>query len=397
MTAYVAPIVLKEYQTERLPGTRISPEAGERLWAKFRDKISISPPSFQNGYQWELTSLGWAGFIPFSDDLSFHLKPKVPLENLFGMLDYAYRLKSIQWLPKDYQSETLQDFYSTLAKLLAKRILDRGRKGYYRNYITKRESLPYTRGKLDVRSILAQPWNPKLHCEFQEITADIEDNQILAWTLHLILLSGMCLEDSRQVVRNSYGNICQVASPLRFTSRDCTDRSYNRLNEDYQTLHALCRFFLENSGPSYEVGNHSMVPFLVDMAHLYELFVAEWLRANLPPDNYELKDQETLKIGENEPIHFKIDLVIYDKLLKQPMFVLDTKYKNPTSPAPEDITQITFYAAAKNCGQAVLIYPAPLQHPFDAVINGIHIRTVSFSLDGDLQKAGEKLLDQLGI
>jgi 5-methylcytosine-specific restriction enzyme subunit McrC len=54
----------------------------------------------------------------------------------------------------------------------------------------------------------------------------------------------------------------------------CVGRTYNRLNADYEPMHALCRFFLENSGPTHERGDRSMFPFLVDMSRLYELFVA---------------------------------------------------------------------------------------------------------------------------
>jgi len=35
-------------------------------------------------------------------------------------------------------------------------------------------------------------------------------------------------------------------------------------------LHALCRFFLENSGPAHSSGGHTCFPFLVDMAQLFE-------------------------------------------------------------------------------------------------------------------------------
>jgi hypothetical protein len=39
---------------------------------------------------------------------------------------------------------------------------------------------------------------------------------------------------------------------------------------------------LENSGPAHERGSQSMLPFLVNMTRLYELFVSEWLKAHLP-------------------------------------------------------------------------------------------------------------------
>ena len=75
---------------------------------------------------------------------------------------------------------------------------------------------------------------------------------------------------------------------------------YHRLNRDYEVLHALCRFFLENSGPAHSSGGHTFFPFLVDMAQLFERFVAGWLQKHLPPDkllpqcHVQLSDQERL-------------------------------------------------------------------------------------------------------
>ena len=48
----------------------------------------------------------------------------------------------------------------------------------------------------------------------------------------------------------------------------CVGRTYNRLNADYEPMHALCRFFLENSGPAHARGDRSMLPFLVNMPRL---------------------------------------------------------------------------------------------------------------------------------
>ncbi len=46
----------------------------------------------------------------------------------------------------------------------------------------------------------------------------------------------------------------------------CDGRTYNRLNADYEPMHALCRFFLNNSGPTHERGDRPMLPFLVNMS-----------------------------------------------------------------------------------------------------------------------------------
>ena len=243
MISRFAPIELEEYELARIPASRINQEEGKRLWQRFGDKISVSAPSFKNDDHWELVSQGWVGFIPFSEDLSFYLKAKVPLRNLFGMWEYAYRLKSYEILPDIYQCQNLQEFYEMLANILAKRILDRGRKGYYRTYIGRTEDLSYLKGKLDLHQMMNKPWEPRPRCHFQENTADVEENQILAWTLYAILRSGFCSERVLPTIRAGYRNLCQITTLQPYNANDCLGRIYNRLNQDYQPLHAYPDFF----------------------------------------------------------------------------------------------------------------------------------------------------------
>lgn len=165
------------------------------------------------------------------------------------------------------------------------------------------------------------------------------------------------------------------------------NRKYNRLNEDYRVLHSLCRFFLENTGSSHQVGDHTMLPFLVDMASLFELFVAKWLQAH-PVEGLQTRAQERMLIGENEDLEFRIDLLLTDSEKGNVVAVVDTKYKVPDSPSTEDVSQVLAYAEAKSCVEAVLVYPISLKKPLDTRIGKIRVRTLAFRLDGDLDTNG---------
>jgi 5-methylcytosine-specific restriction enzyme subunit McrC len=87
-------------------------------------------------------------------------------------------------------------------------------------------------------------------------------------------------------------------------------------------MHALCRFFLDQSGPGHQNGVHTMLPFLVNMARLYELFVAEWLKGHLPA-GWSIKTQEIITIGQASEIKFNIDLAHYDGSNNTPCCVLE--------------------------------------------------------------------------
>ena len=171
----------------------------------------------------------------------------------------------------------------------------------------------------------------------------------------------------------------------------CLNIKYNRLNRQYQQLHQLCRFFLDRNMPSYNFGNYQTVPFLIDMEKLFEKFVAEWLKVNLPPQ-YQIKIKETIKL---DPIKLEIDLLICDRTTKKTCYVLDTKYKNPKKPSNQDIYQITTYATNQNCDRTILIYPQALTQPLNCDIGNINIRSLAFSLQNDLEAAGKIFLHNL--
>ena len=137
-----------------------------------------------------------------------------------------------------------------------------------------------------------------------------------------------------------------------------------------------------------------MFPFLVNMPNLYELFVAEWLKLNLPPD-LSVRIQSKLNIGEKRSV--VLDLEVYETQTEKTLYIIDTKYKPPDTPSNSDIYQVTTYATAKNCSEAVLVYPAPLKQPFDEPIgnSNIRVRSLTFSIDGDLEQAGKTFLNRL--
>jgi 5-methylcytosine-specific restriction enzyme subunit McrC len=135
-----------------------------------------------------------------------------------------------------------------------------------------------------------------------------------------------------------------------------------------------------------------MLPFLVNMDRLFELFVAEWLSAH-PLPGLSVASQDHAIIGSEGSLRFDIDLVLYDQETGQARCVLDTKYKEDRSSA--DVAQVVAYATAKDCEEAVLVYPSPLSVPLNVPVGRIQVRGVTFSLAGDLEQAGQDFVDAL--
>ncbi|MEG4085319.1 5-methylcytosine restriction system specificity protein McrC [Microcoleus sp. POL10_C6] len=384
-------IELTEYKSESFERDFIPESVGQKIYQNYAKEIDIEFPNPKTKYKWELKSKGRVGNIPITPEFNIFIRPKVPITNLFGMLDYAYKL-NINFPKGQIECESLEQVYERLANILAHKILERCRKGLYRDYLSKTERLAYIRGRVDLRSALQKPWDVKLKCHYNEQTGDIEDNQILAWTLFIIGRSGLCRESVSSTVRKAFHALQGFVTLKHFKSEACIDRNYHRLNQDYQLLHALCRFFLDNTGPSHESGDREMLPFLIDMANLYEQFVAEWLKAN-SPKGFFVKQQH--RVTHDENYFDRIDLLLGDSETKKVQYVLDTKYKAPDKVGSNDRHQIVAYANALNCQNAILVYPQNLKQPLDIKNDDIRVRSLTFSLDSDLHEAGKTFLNSL--
>jgi 5-methylcytosine-specific restriction enzyme subunit McrC len=142
------------------------------------------------------------------------------------------------------------------------------------------------------------------------------------------------------------------------------------------------------------MGDRKMLPFLVNMERLYELFVAEWLKAHLP-EGVSLSVQEKVDIGERQILTFTIDLVLYDTATGETICVVDTKYKAKDKPEASDVTQVVAYAEMKGCKGAVLVYPEPLPNPLNEPVGKIRVQSLTFSLSGDLEEAGKTFKQSL--
>ncbi len=388
------PILLSEYQPTHLPADRLTQPEAERLWEQFRPVVQLDPPSFKNNNRWVIIPQGWAGHIQLSPKTTLVIRPKVSVQNLFAVLQQVYGLPRFSWLDGVSKTETLEGFWDLLAGELADRVLDRLRKGITKEYVSKQELVGVIRGRIDTRHLATESASPQLKCDFAEQTADLPHNQLLAYTLRQISLTGLCSSQVLMRVNRAWRQM--PVEPVPFTSHETLGFEYTRLTEDYRPMHALCRLFLDGLEPTH---HHSpdgaqMLPFLLNMPQLYEKFVAHWLSKNLP-DGYTLREQERVRLDASQARHVEIDLVIYDRD-QEPVMVLDTKYK-AGEPSNDDIYQVTFYAREIGCQSAGLVYPIQPTVPLHGQNKDVAYRSLTFSLDNEPQAAGEAFLNQLDL
>jgi 5-methylcytosine-specific restriction enzyme subunit McrC len=360
-------------------------------------KFDVEPPSLFNGYTYGLRSRGWIGQILIGSDLLVRISPKVPIGNLFRMLEVAYNLRSFRLFDGEIQIETLEDVYERIVSILARRVLDRTRKGLYRGYIDEVDELPYVRGHLDFvgTTLNAVRGIPRIPCRYQDHTADLEDNRILLWTLHQVRRQALRQENVRIELDRARRALVGTITLEQCSPGDCINRLYHRLNDDYAPMHGLCRFILEQAGPGIELGDRAFIPFELNMPQLFQSFVAEWLRANAPP-GMTVRSQYHAHIDANLEMKIYIDVVICDEHSQSPIAVLDTKYKANEQPSEADIYQIAFYARELSVDRGMLVYPSALVSPF-RMIHGkdILLESLVFDIGVSPDVAGAAFLDAL--
>ncbi len=384
---------------ERVP---LDVDAGEQSLATARallrvmkGYVAITPPNPLGSNQWRFVSEGWIGQVPLLGDLILVIRPKVPLGNLFRMIEVAYRLRSLEF-PEGGGVSTadIEDLFDRLAGVLAQRTLLRIQRGLHREYVRYDEDLPYVRGRLSPRDLLRRGASLAVPCQFEDQTADISDNQLLLWTLRRIARAGIGRTETRVRVRKATRAMLGSIELRPFRGNDCLRRLYQRLNHDYRPLHGLCRFFLEATGPTHQTGDATMVPFLVNMESLFELFVAEWLGNHLPKE-YSLAAQEKIDIDSAGRLSVSVDLLIRQSSTGRALAVLDTKYKAHERPLPQDLYQINAYADLTGAPRGFLVYPSPTKERLQFNFGGTEVTNLGFDLSGNLEIGGAAFLTEL--
>jgi 5-methylcytosine-specific restriction enzyme subunit McrC len=385
-------VELTELRRTRFPPNELSPDEGRALWLNFRKWVDVSFPSPATEWQWELYSSGAVGYLPLASGSVVTIKPRVPIESIFQMWERAEDVK-LDRPPGEVELKTVEDLLDWIAAQLSNGVLRRLGHGLYRTYVDLAEELSLVRGRIDLRSALRRPWRVALPCEFQELTADIADNQIL---LAGLVASSYLAWKPATVSRVRQGRWMCLRSgitPVPVQSKECVGRTYNRLNSDYERLHWLCHFILSGTVPTHEAGQAKLQAFIIQMPKLFERFVAAWLSRNLP---FPLRCEKQVRLPLDRSLEFIADLVIRSSNGK-PAVVVDTKYKIGAQPDPSDIGQVVAYAQHLGCSDAVLIYPTREHHPMDIQVGDIRVRTLVYPLDGDLDANGNDLIRQLEL
>jgi 5-methylcytosine-specific restriction enzyme subunit McrC len=384
-------IRLSEY--ESLETDQLTPIQAQLLAEKF-GRYLIVQPTWGGGCL--LRAQQYVGVIAL-DGLRILIRPKVPLDNLFYMLTYAYDLPQFRQEKADLA--VAEDLFEFIVDIFVRQVDGLVRRGIHRAYVDREENDRFLRGRLLMGEHLHR--NHILQDQFyqqrNEYTEDVLENQILRHTLGLLSRQRYRQQNLRHRVRRTQSAFGTV-QPVAVTLHDCDHIHYNRLNERYRSRINLARLLLQHLSLEGQEGNHRFFAFIFDMNQIFELFVARYLKesfATHPALSIDI--QPTIWLDTTQKEQGRPDLIL--RYNRQRVIVMDTKYKRfDNAPSLDDTQQMITYCHTMMLQRSLLIYADSHQPDYRREFRGIYLDALSLPLDGDLsllRQRSQELVRQL--
>lgn len=346
---HAGPLTLREYGREVVV---LSDEQARALNGVGNGQYLSVDPGEQSGY-WQVTARNYVGSINVGG-LQVLIRPKIPLRNLFLLLEVG--LREQDWRNEAVGYEKNSDLLPALVSFFARTTETTLARGLYHSYREQRDRLVALRGRIDIARQLAQPGIViPAACKFTEFTADLIENSYLkAAVSRSLRVAGVLPIDRRRLMQHlvTLEDVGDV--PHHHTDSDRV--VFTRLNEHYKPALRLAQLVLENLTLQDAVGVTQASSFMLDMNDLFERFVTERLRRALR-GRLEVKGQHPDKLDKAGTVAIKPDLLF--RAGGAPRFVGDIKYKLTDDTAAgrnADYYQLLAYTTALDLPEGVLIY-----------------------------------------
>lgn len=333
----------------------------EFLRARHRTHVRVLPTGRPGTYR--LTPTGHVGTL-LTPDCRLVIRPKVPLKNLLHLLD---PLLPPTVLADRGGPEPIREVLDVLASELARRLAERAAAGLHRDYAERAEAGPILRGKLDVAAQVRHAAGRKdlLHCQFNELTADVPCNQVPRATAELLLRCPLVTERVRGALRQALAAFADVR-PGQLTEDGFRAAAPNRLTEAYRPLWELCRLLADALAAGGGQGDRACPAFLIDMERVFERYVARQLTAfwgETPAAQGDLtvvvqpwyRGAPEVRGQPDFALHPDVTLTRHGR----PVAALDSKWKRlPRARlVTPDVYQVLAYCAVLGLRHAALVYP----------------------------------------
>lgn len=205
----------------------------------------------------------------------------IPIRNLYYLLLYAWdALEQIDTEAAAPEPET--KVLDLLAFVLNNGIDRLLRQGLQRAYISRQETIPGIRGKLDLSATVKADLfrHSRTVCEFDDLSHDVLHNRILKASLRNLLRTDGVDARLREPLRATWHRLHEVAE-IPLTYRTFRRVQFDRNNGLYRFLIDVCRLLHNYLIPNERTGQFTFRSFLRDkrrMRVLFERFIRNFYR-----------------------------------------------------------------------------------------------------------------------
>jgi len=358
--------------------------------------VSVVPA---HGGAWTILPSGKVGAVQI-DDLLVRVKPKekVGLSKLLFLLGYA---ADPGLRPDEVVAEEDNDLFAALGESLARhgeRALERGP---LNGYVHVEESLRTVRGRIRVGDQMTRRPGLLLPLEvsYDDYTPDVAENQILRAAIRMMLHVPR-LSDSLVVRLGHLDSKLEGVSALNHGA-PLPAWTESRINGHYVPALRLSEIILRTMSAEADLGRRTVASFVVNMATVFEDFVATALREALEPYlgltecQYEaFMDQPEPGYPSSDRVRMFVDVV--HSVSGRPAMIFDAKYKAASAGGAypnADHYQMLAYCTSLGVPRAWLVYAGAGESRVRQIRN-TGVSVVEFPLD--LSRDPEALLARVG-
>lgn len=332
--------------------------------------------------QWRVSAAYAVGALRVGD-LVVRVRPKVGTLQVLRLLARAYGISGLQLDASQVGIAAEDDLTVVLAALFAQEAATALAAGPLRGYRTEDQTLAVLRGRLRFREQELRRFGQLVPLEVtvDEWTTDTDENRLIRAATSALLRLPSVPRDVSERLRRVDRILAGV--PVLMRGAPVPTWTPTRLNLSLHRLLHLAEVVMRHFTVEHREGEVHVSGFVVNMAWLFEKFVAQML--DEPVDDIRVHAQKTYPLDEAGTMTIRPDLVMLDGTT--PIAVADTKYKildaDGHLPNP-DAYQMVTYCGRLGLDVGHLIYAADDAEPYVPVelsILGAGVRIILHRLD----------------
>ena len=334
------------------------------------DLVAITPTG---GGLWRLAGRQRVGTVRLGHGdgaVELRVRPKLPVRRLLALLEH-----DDIWQNRQITAATddpLVPALTTMFARAAERVL---RAGVLHGYVYREDALTVVRGRIRTSAQLSRRMGlpTAIEVAYDDYLADIPENQILLGAIELAQTLPDVAGTTLALLRHLGARLVGVV-PVR-PGAPLPPWRPTRLNERYVPALRLAELLLSGASLQQEGAQAIQIDgFILNMAQIFERFLARQLTTVLLPYGLRCAAQQGHRLDQQRRVLFRPDILVQRD--GRPEAVVDAKYRTlDGAPSTGHLFQLISYCTALGLTDGHLVYASgtPLAEPYQIKNSAIRV------------------------